>query len=89
MCGKRLTFMYNSPYDHVQYNVSDPYVKYFFLQQMYIFTTIFVFKSLKGLVRIMLAQRRRRWPSITSALGQCIVLSGVSGSGMGSITSIM
>ena len=31
---------------------------------------------------IMLAQRRRRWPSITSALGQCIVLSGVSGAGM-------
>ena len=30
------------------------------------------------LVGIMLAQRRRRWPSITSALGQCIVLSGVS-----------
>ena len=24
----------------------------------------------------MLAQRRRRWPIITSALGQCIVLSG-------------
>ena len=30
----------------------------------------------------MLVQRRRRWPSITSALGQCIVLSGVSGAGM-------
>ena len=26
----------------------------------------------------MSVQRRRRWPSITSALGQCIVLSGVS-----------
>ena len=24
----------------------------------------------------MLAQRRRRWPIITSALGQCIMLSG-------------
>ena len=24
----------------------------------------------------MLAQRRRRWPIITSALGQCIVFSG-------------
>ena len=24
-------------------------------------------------------ERRRQWPSITSALGQCIVLSGVSG----------
>ena len=30
----------------------------------------------------MLAQRRSQWPSITSALGQCIVLSGVSGAGM-------
>ena len=30
----------------------------------------------------MLAQRRRQWPSITSALGQCIVLSGVSGAGV-------
>ena len=27
----------------------------------------------------MLAQRRKWWPSITSALGQCIVLSGVDG----------
>ena len=36
--------------------------------------------ELTALVRTMLAQRRRRrWPSITSALGQCIVLSGVSG----------
>ena len=34
------------------------------------------------LVGIMLAQRRRWWPSITSALGHCIVLSGVSGAGM-------
>ena len=30
----------------------------------------------------MLAQCRRRWPSITSTLGQCIVLSGVSDAGM-------
>ena len=30
----------------------------------------------------MLAQRRRRWHSITSALDQCIVLSGVSVAGM-------
>ena len=30
----------------------------------------------------MLAQSCRRWPSITSALGQCIVISGVSGPGM-------
>ena len=34
----------------------------------------------------MLVQRRRRWPSITSALGQCILLSGVSGAGIGSVT---
>ena len=27
----------------------------------------------------MLAHRRRRWPSVTSVVGQCIVLSGVSG----------
>ena len=31
----------------------------------------------------MLAQRRRQWPSITSALGLCMVLiSGVSGAGI-------
>ena len=30
----------------------------------------------------MLAQRCRRWPSINSALGQCIVLSDVSGAGI-------
>ena len=40
------------------------------------------------LVGIMLAQRRRRWPSISSGLGQCIVLSGVSGAGMEIITRI-
>ena len=37
----------------------------------------------------MLAQCRSRWPSIASALGQCIVLSGVSGAGMENVTSIM
>ena len=31
------------------------------------------------LAGIMLAQRRRRWPSITLGLDQFIVLSGVSG----------
>ena len=36
----------------------------------------------------MLAQRRRRWLSITSALGQCIVLSGVFGAGMESVIRI-
>ena len=34
----------------------------------------------------MFTQRRRRWPSVTSALGQCIKLSGVSGAGMESVT---
>ena len=34
----------------------------------------------------MLAQRRRR---IISALGQCIVLSGVSGAGIESVTRIV
>ena len=37
----------------------------------------------------MLAQRRRQWPSITSLLGQCIVLSGVSRTGILKVTSIM
>ena len=37
----------------------------------------------------MLAQRRKWWPSITSALGQCIVLSGVSGAGILKVTSRM
>ena len=41
------------------------------------------------LVGIMLAQRRRRLPSITSALGQCIVLSGVFVARMESVTRIM
>ena len=41
------------------------------------------------LVGIMLAQRRRRWPSITSALCQCIVLFGVSGAGIESATRII
>ena len=36
----------------------------------------------------MLAQRRRRWPNIISALGQCIVLSGVSVDGLESVTRI-
>ena len=34
----------------------------------------------------MLAQRRRQWPSITSSLGQCIVLSCVSGAGIESVS---
>ena len=43
---------------------------------------------LKGLAGIMLAQRCRRWPSITSAFGQCTVLSGVPGAGIESVTRI-
>ena len=31
VCGKRFTCLYTSPYEHVQYNVSGPYVKYFCL----------------------------------------------------------
>ena len=38
-----------------------------------------VIRAFRVLVGMMLAQRCRWWPSITSALGQCIVLSGVSG----------
>ena len=37
----------------------------------------------------MLAQRRRQSPSITSVLGQCIVLSGVSDAGIESVTRIV
>ena len=40
------------------------------------------------LVGVLLAQRRRRCPRITSALGQFIVLSGVSGAGMESVPRI-
>ena len=41
------------------------------------------------LVGIMLAQCRRLWPNITSALGQCIVLTGVSDAWILKVTSIM
>ena len=58
MCGKRLTFLYTSPYEHVELNN-------------------IVIRAERVLVGIMLAQRRRRWPCITSALGQYIMLSGV------------
>ena len=37
----------------------------------------------------MLARCRGQWPSITSALGQCIVLSGVSDAGMESVIHIV
>ena len=65
MCGKPLTFLYTSPYEHVQYSLTG-----------FGWNTLF-------------AQRRRQWSSITSALGQCIVLSGVSGAGIESVTSIV
>ena len=45
-------------------------------------------RAWKVLVGIILSQRRRRWPSITSALGQCIVLSGVSGAGIECVTHL-
>ena len=34
----------------------------------------------------MVDQRRRQWPTITSALGQSIMLSSVSGAGIESVT---
>ena len=57
--------------------------------EIIIFTITFVVKSYRVSAGIMLAQRRRQWPSITSALGQSIVLSGVSGAGILKVTSIM
>ena len=48
-----------------------------------------VIRAYRVLIGIMLAQRRRPWPSITSVLGQCIVLSGASGAGMESVTRIV
>ena len=46
-------------------------------------TLLYLWLRAQGvLVGIMLSKRRRLWPSISSALGQCIVLSGVSGAGM-------
>ena len=47
-----------------------------------------VIRARSVLVGIMLAQCRRRWPGITSALSQCIVLSGASGVGLESVTRI-
>ena len=51
-----------------------------------IFAIIFVVERV--LVGINLNQCHRRWTSITSALGQCIVLSGVSGAGTESVTRL-
>ena len=50
MCGKRFTFVYTSPFEDVQYNVSGRYVMYFCNKvfRKKIFTIIFVFKRLKG-----------------------------------------
>ena len=31
VCGKRLTFLYTSPYEHVEYDVSGPKIEYFCL----------------------------------------------------------
>ena len=35
MCGERFTFLYTSRYEHVQYNVSGPYVKYFCVKKVF------------------------------------------------------
>ena len=51
MCGERLAFLYTSRYEHVQYNICDPQVKYFCVLKIFrknIFTIIFVVKSLRG-----------------------------------------
>ena len=51
MCGKRLAFLYTSPYEHVQYNVSGPYASTFVFNKCSdkkIFTIKFVVRSLKG-----------------------------------------
>ena len=47
-----------------------------------ILTIIFVIRSLKGFGWNNVGQRSRWWPRNTSALGQCIVLSGVSDAGI-------
>ena len=49
MSGKRLTFLYTSPYEHVEYKVSGPYVNFFVFSkcsEIKIFTIIFVVKSI-------------------------------------------
>ena len=51
MCEKRLTFLYTSPYEHVQYNFEAPRLSTFVIKkssEIEIFTIIFVLKSLKG-----------------------------------------
>ena len=45
-------------------------------------------RAWRVLLRIMLALRRRRWPSITSTSGQRIVLCGVSGAAKQRVTRI-
>ena len=83
VAGKRSTFLYTSPYEHVKYKVWGPYVKYFRLLKVFrknIPSRLnIVIRAKRVLVGIMLAQRRRQWPTITSTLCQCIMLSGVSG----------
>ena len=46
MCGKRFTFLYTSPDEHVQYNVSSSSLT---SVQKKLFTIISVVRSLKGL----------------------------------------
>ena len=88
--GNSWHFLYTSRYENVEYKVLGPWVKYFVFNkcaEIIIFTILFVVKRV--LVGIMLTQRRRPWPRITSASGQCIVLSGVSGARILKVTSIM
>ena len=77
MCGKRFTYLYNITFRCL----SEVLLSLTSVQKKKI--TLFLWlRAQRVLVEIMLAQRRRRWPTITSALGQCIVLSGVSGAGV-------
>ena len=46
-------------------------------------------RASRVLIGIILAQRRRRWPNITSALDQYIALSGVSDAGILKVTNIV
>ena len=90
VCGERLTFMYTSPYEHrLIFEVHRLSIFVFKKCSEKIPSRLnIVIRALRVLVGIMLAQCRRRCPrSITSALVQCIVLSGVPSAGMESVTA--
>ena len=91
MCGKR-TFLFTSLTNMCNITFEVPTLSTFvfkIVQKNIPSRLNMVIGALSVLVRIILAQRRRQWPSITSALGQCIVLSSVSGAGMESVTRIV